>query len=163
MNSLNKQNGFTLMEVMVALFILTIGMLGSTSMMLRSQQKAAETNVEINAAQRVWNITELLRANITDVNADVLDGLTVTTAGAAPACMTSAVTGCTSGAELTSMMSYLIGTELNTYMPNKNAQAKIIDISAMGADAIFEVSVKWEKIDKTGATYEENYTMIFQP
>lgn len=163
MNSLNKQNGFTLMEVMVALFILTIGMLGSTSMMLRSQQKAAETNVEINAAQRAWNITELLRANITDVNANALDDLTVTTAGAAPACMTSTTSGCTAGAELTGMISYLIGTELQAYMPNKNAQADITDLSDIGADAVFEVVITWDENQKDGATYKKNYTMIFQP
>lgn len=163
MNKLNKQQGFTLMEVMVALFILTIGMLGSTSMMLRSQQKAAETNIEINAAQRVWNITEILRSNITGVNASTLDGLVVTTAGAAPACMTSLAGGCASGAEMTSMISYLIGMELDTYLANKNPEAEILNISGINEDAVYEVSVTWEELDKDGNTYEKDYTMMFQP
>ena len=163
MNKFNKQQGFTLMEVMVALFILTVGMLGSTSMMLRSQQKAAETNIEINAAQRVWNITELLRSNITGVNASALDGLTVTTATAVPACMTSLTAGCTSGGEMTGMVSYLIGMELDTYMANKNPQAEILNISGVNEDAVYEVSLTWEELDKDGNTYNKDYTMIFQP
>jgi len=163
MNKLNRQQGFTLMEVMVALFILTIGMLGSTSMMLRSQQKAAETNIEINAAQRVWNITELLRSNITGVNASTLDGLVVTTAGAAPACMTSLAAGCASGGEMTGMVSYLIGMELDTYMANKNPEAEILNISGINEDAVYEVSLTWEELDKDGNTYEKDYTMMFQP
>jgi len=65
---LKKHTGFTLIEVMVAMFILTIGMLGSTSMMLRSQLKAEETNIETTVAQRVWNITELLRASVNNIN-----------------------------------------------------------------------------------------------
>ena len=151
------------MEVMVALFILTIGMLGSTSMMLRSQQKAAETNIEINAAQRVWNITEILRSNISGVNAGTLDNLVVTTSGAAPACMTSLVAGCGTGAEMTGMLSYLIGMELDTYMANKNPEAEILNISGVNADAVYEVSVTWEELDKDGNTYNKDYTMIFQP
>lgn len=163
MNKLKRQQGFTLMEVMVALFILTIGMLGSTSMMLRSQQKAAETNIEINAAQRVWNITEILRSNITGVNAGTLDGLVVTTAGAAPACMSSLTTGCASGAEMIGMVSYLIGMELDTYLANKNPEAEILNISGINEDAVYEVSLTWEELDKDGNTYEKDYTMMFQP
>lgn len=163
MRKLNRQQGFTLMEVMVALFILTIGMLGSTSMMLRSQQKAAETNIEINAAQRVWNITEILRSNITGVNAGSLDGLVVTPGGAAPACMASLAAGCSSGAEMTNMVTYLIGMELNTYLANKSPEAEILNRSGTNEDAVYEVSVTWEELDKDGNTYEKDYTMMFQP
>jgi type IV pilus assembly protein PilV len=163
MNKLNKQQGFTLMEVMVALFILTIGMLGSTSMMLRSQQKAAETNIEINAAQRVWNITEILRSNITGVNAGTLDGLVVTTASAPPVCMSSLAGGCAAGGEMTGMISYLIGMELDTYLANKNPQVEILNTSGINEDAVYEVSLTWEELDKDGNTYEKDYTMMFQP
>ena len=161
MNTSTSNKGFTLIEVMVALFILTIGMLGSTSMMMRSQLKAEETNMETTAAQRVWNAAELLRSNITSVNdaATNFDNVTVTTAGTAPSCIT---TGC-SGSDLIAMTNFVIGSELDTYMPNKNAEMKIKDISGVNEDAVFNITLTWDEMDKTGATFSKSYKMIFQP
>ncbi len=164
---LNKQRGFTLIEVMVAMFILTIGMLGSTSMMLRSQLKAEETNIETTAAQRVWNITELLRSNITNVNdtSNNFDTLTVTTAPTtAPSCFSNATTGC-SGANLVASTKYLIGLELDTYMPNVNPKVVITKVSGtvLKQDLLFDIKLTWDELDKDGATYKKTYQMIFQP
>ena len=161
MNRIHKNTGFTLIEVMVAMFILTIGMHGSTSMMLRSQQNAQETNIETTAAQRVWNVAELLRSNITNVNdpATNFDSVTVSTAGTAPACIS---TGCT-GSQLIELTTYLIGIELDTYMPNKNPELVITDISNVDEDAIFNVTLTWDENKKDGATFQKQYEMIFQP
>ncbi len=161
---LNKQRGFTLIEVMVAMFILTIGMLGSTSMMLRSQLKAEETNIEATAAQRVWNIAELLRSNITDVNATSFDKLVVaapTAAPAKPACFSS---GCT-GTGLTGMTKYLIGLELYTYLNNKNSSVSITKLSGSveKQDIVLDIVLTWDELDKDGATYSKTYQMVFQP
>ncbi|VAW70860.1 hypothetical protein MNBD_GAMMA09-1209 [hydrothermal vent metagenome] len=160
----NKQGGFTLIEVMVAMFILTIGMLGSTSMMLRSQLKAEETNIEATAAQRVWNIAELLRANVADVNAANFDKLVVAepaTAPTPPSCFTS---GCT-GAALVGVTQYLIGIELYTYLKNKNSSVSITKLSgtAQKQDLVFDINLSWDELDKAGVTYTKNYQMVFQP
>lgn len=161
MNRLHKNKGFSLIEVMVAVFILTIGMLGSTSMMLRSQQKAQETNLETTAAQRVWNAAELLRSNISSVNdpATNFDAISVTTAGVAPGCISA---GCTGG-ELIDLTRFLIGSELEAYMPNKSPVLTITDISGVDQDAVFNISLTWNEVDKAGATYSKTYQMIFQP
>ncbi len=166
-----KQSGFTLIEVMVALFILTIGMLGSTSMMLRSQLKAQETNTEATAAQRVWNIAELLRSNVTDINNGVFAGEPLTVkdteaASGAPPCIAG---GC-SGEGLLAMTKYFIALELDTYLKNKNSRVVITQVSgtAEKQDILFDIVLTWEELGKgttgnAGATYDKSYQMIFQP
>ncbi|VAW69906.1 hypothetical protein MNBD_GAMMA10-261 [hydrothermal vent metagenome] len=161
---LKKHTGFTLIEVMVAMFILTIGMLGSTSMMLRSQLKAEETNIETTVAQRVWNITELLRASVNNINDSTnnFDALSVSTApGSAPACISS---GC-SGAGLVDLTKYIIGVELDTFLPNKSPVVTVAKVSGTSAkeDIIFDIKLTWNEINKDGATYNKTYQMLFQP
>ncbi|VAW59057.1 hypothetical protein MNBD_GAMMA11-1309 [hydrothermal vent metagenome] len=181
---LKTHAGFTLIEVMVALFILTIGMLGSTSMMLRSQQKAQETNTEANAAQSVWNIAELLRSNITDVNAGAFDNFEIRGEGP-PSPPTCLATGC-SDAGLLTMVTYFVQLELEAYLKNKNNA--IVNISLYtgtpspdgptpepapepGAaeptgeekQILFKIALAWNEIDKEGQAYPKNYQMIFQP
>lgn len=158
MNKLINNQGFTLIEVMVALFILTIGMLGSTSMMLRTQQQAEETSIETTAAQRAWNIAELLRASISSVNAGDYDDMLITAAGTEPSCLS---TGC-SEADMVNVTKYFIGKELETFLPNENAQVKLTDITAGDSDVVFKVVVTWDKLTTTGTT-PLTYEMIFQP
>ena len=158
MNKKTHQTGFTLIEVMVALFILTIGMLGSTSMMLRTQQQAEETSIETTAAQRAWNVAELLRASISSVNASTYDGMLITVGGTEPTCLSS---GC-SEADMIDVTRFLIGSELETFLPNENAKIQITDITDGDADVVLKVQVTWDKLTTAGAT-PVTYEMIFQP
>jgi len=160
MNNLKTNKGFTLIEVMVALFVLTIGMLGSTSMMLRTQQQAEETSIETTAAQRAWNISELLRASITNVNASDYTDMTVSPGGSAPTCIT---TGCNTNADMIALTRFLIGMELKTFMPNMNALAKITNVTGTATDAVFKIVISWDRLVANGSALTQNYEMIFQP
>jgi len=159
MNTLNKNQGFTLIEVMVALFILTIGMLGSTSMMLRTQQQASETTVETTGAQRATNVAELLRASISNVNSSGYDGLTITTGGSEPDCLS---TGCDE-TEMVALTRFLIGSELETFfLPSENPQVIITDQMDGDADVVFKVVVQWDILTESGVD-QDTYEMVFQP
>jgi len=175
---LKTQRGFTLIEVMVALFILTVGMLGSTSMMLRSQQKAQETNVETNAAQSAWNIAELLRLNITAVNAGSFNTFDIAAAPpSAPPCLTLAG-GCENGA-LLDMIKYFVQLEFDENMKGKGAAVNIAQygVSSIPVDdksteeeqIAFQITLTWNELGKvTGqvvgaANYQKTYQMIFEP
>ena len=159
MNTLKNNKGFTLIEVMVALFILTIGMLGSTSMMLRTQQQAEETSIETMAAQRAWNISELLRSSITNVNANSYTDMEVSPGGSAPACIS---TGCDE-AGMILLTRFLIGMELETYMPDMNAKAKVTNVTGTPTDAVFQVAVSWDTLKTDGSAQTQTYEMLFQP
>lgn len=165
MNKLTTNQGFTLIEVMVALFILTIGMLGSTAMMLRSQQQAEETSIETTAAQRAWNIAELLRSSISNVSATsgeaIIFPLTVSPGGTAPACI-SVPPGC-SGADMIDLTSFLIGRELGTFLPEESPKASISQLAGDAVDPVLQVDISWNKLIADGSEATQTYTLIFQP
>jgi len=159
MKTLNKNQGFTLIEVMVALFILTIGMLGSTSMMLRTQQQATETSIETTSVQRATNVAELLRASISNVNASGYDGMTITTGGSEPTCLSS---GCDED-EMVGLTRFLIGSELETFfLASENPKVTITDQTDGDADVVFKVVVTWDVLTEAGVD-QDTYEMVFQP
>jgi len=163
MKKLKKNQGFTLIEVMVALFILTVGMMGSTAMMLRSQQQAEETSIETTVAQRAWNIAELLRASISNVSSTsgeaIIFPITVSPGGTAPSCIS---TGC-SGADMNDLTAFLIGMELETFLPEESPEAKISQLAGDATDPVLRVDVSWNKLVADGSEATQTYTLIFQP
>jgi len=163
MNKLKTNQGFTLIEVMVALFILTVGMMGSTAMMLRSQQQAEETSIETIVAQRAWNIAELLRASISNVSQtsgeNIIFPVTISPGGTAPTCIS---TGC-SGSGMVDLTTFLIGMELETYLPTESPTAKISQLAGDGINPVLQVDVSWNKLIADGSEATQTYTLIFQP
>jgi len=165
MKKLKTNQGFTLIEVMVALFILTVGMMGSTAMMLRSQQQAEETSIETTVAQRAWNIAELLRASISNVSSTsgetIIFPVTVSPGGTAPACI-SVPPGC-SGSGMVDLTTFLIGMELETFLPEESPEAKISQLAGDGINPVLKVDVSWNKLIADGSEATQTYTLIFQP
>jgi len=163
MNKLKTNQGFTLIEVMVALFILTVGMMGSTAMMLRSQQQAEETSIETIVAQRAWNIAELMRASISNVSQtsgeNIIFPVTISPGGTAPTCIS---TGC-SGSGMVDLTTFLIGMELETYLPTESPTAKISQLAGDGINPVLQVDVSWNKLIADGSEATQTYTLIFQP
>jgi len=164
MKKLKTNQGFTLIEVMVALFILTVGMMGSTAMMLRSQQQAEETSIETIAAQRAWNIAELMRASISNVSQKSNDPIlnfpvTVLPGGTAPTCIS---TGC-SGSDMIDLTIFLISRELGTFLPTESPTAKISKLAGDAINPVLQVDVTWNKLIADGSEATQTYSLIFQP
>jgi len=164
MNKLKTNQGFTLIEVMVALFILTVGMMGSTAMMLRSQQQAEETSTETIVAQRAWNIAELMRASISNISQKSDEPIlnfpvTISPGGTAPPCIS---TGC-SGDGMIDLTTFLIGMELETFLPTESPTAKISQLAGDGINPVLQVDVTWNKLIADGSEATQTYTLIFQP
>jgi len=68
-NRQRKQGGFTLLEVLIALLVLSIGLLGLAALQtlgLRSNQMA---NMRTQAAQRAYDMSDRMRANQAGVDA----------------------------------------------------------------------------------------------
>jgi type IV pilus assembly protein PilV len=118
MMKLNKNRGFSLLEVMIALFVLSVGMLGSTAMMLRGQTEATKTNYSSTATQLASTMAEMMRSNITGVNAGAYNSLDSSVAD--PACISS---GC-SAAEIAAYDGYIWGWMLNEYLPDGSGDVR---------------------------------------
>ncbi|MCW8933160.1 MAG: type IV pilus modification protein PilV [Gammaproteobacteria bacterium] len=162
--SKNKQQGFTLMEVMIAAFVLSVGMLGSTAMMLRGMQEADRTNYEAVAAQTAMNMAERMRGNITGVLAGDYDGGTSTTAA-----VDCSSTLCNS-AGVADYHLYIWGTELTDLLPSNSAPTGSVDVLVAGTDTTdptYTLTVNWTSNQRTGtdtgSVQTQTYEMIFQP
>jgi len=162
--SRKKQQGFTLMEVMIAAFVLSVGMLGSTAMMLRGMQQADTTNYEAVAAQAAMNMAERMRGNITGVLAGDYDGEASTTT--AVDCSSAL---CNS-ANVADYHLYIWGTELKDLLPSNAAPTGRVDLKLAGTtttDPLYTITVTWDANQRsgtdTGSVQTQTYEMIFQP
>lgn len=84
-NTRSANTGFTLIEVMVTLVLLTIGMLGLVAMQGRGIQYTTDSAQRNNAAMLATNLLEQIRAN-----PSALDNYLLTELPAAGTCDTSA-------------------------------------------------------------------------
>lgn len=151
-----KNHGFTLLEVMIALFVLSVGMLGSTAMILRGQAEATKTNYDAIASELSSTMTEMMRSNIAGVEAGSYDALD---SGAVdPGC---AATGCDS-ANIALYDSYIWGWMLDEYLPGATGTVR-----GLGKDSIFLITVSWTEAQRTGTDtgteITKTHTMMFQP
>ena len=157
----NRARGFTLIEVLIAMFILSVGMLGSTSLMLQGRAEAKRTNYDAKAMQMAQSIAEQMRANIAGVNNGSYNSLD-TSNGTSQSCIT---TSCTS-AQLALYDEYIWGWMLNQYLPKGTGT-----VTGNGADSVFTIAVTWQEVVKTGedatgptgVAQDRTYTMVFQP
>ena len=156
MMKLKRNRGFTLLEVMIALFVLSVGMLGSTAMMLRGQTEATKTNYSSTATQLASTMAEMMRSNITGVDAGAYNALNSTVAD--PGCIS---TGC-SAANIAAYDGYLWGWMLNQYLPDGSG-----NVRGAGADSVFTITIQWTETQRTGSdtgiAVTQNYTMVLQP
>lgn len=158
---IRQQQGFTLLEVMIAAFVLAVGMLGSSAMMLRGLQEADVTNSESIVAQVAMNMAERMRGNITGVEANNYDNL-IADANTPVDCSVLC-----SPANVALYHAYMWGIELEDLLPNSNPTAKVVADDPGVADSVYRITINWDddqRVDaETRTTTTKSYVMIFQP
>lgn len=136
LNKTRNQQGLTLVEAMIALLVISIGLLGIASLQLTAMNQNASS---LNNSQAVWyayNMSDRIRANISEfVNYDGID----TSNAYSQDCMS---TPCTTGQMVTSDAS-----DWTTMVGNLPGGRGII---ANDVDGLV-ITVMWDD-DGTGAT-----------
>jgi len=167
-NNVNRQSGFTLMEVMIASFVLAVGMLGSTAMMLRGQQEAEDTNYEAIAVQLAANMAERMRSNLTAVEKlrsyDALSTLSAARVDCSSSC---------TAAEIADYHNYIWSQEMKVLLPNTNPSGTVTAQNANVENSVYEIVVKWDRINRQDTEtvklnvdadgVHDNYHVLFQP
>lgn len=163
--SKNKQIGSSLIEVLVALFVLAIGLLGVLSMqvnavkMSRSSALISQANAlamdmyeAINAAPSD-NVDDYEHAKGSDAN-----GITVV---ALPACATSAA-GCSNPSDIINAHKHYWTTSIAEALPSPNAEITKITTTTAGVITAEVLKIKisftdgYKDSDTTPGTYEAN-------
>lgn len=85
-----KQSGFTLLEVLVAMLVLSIGLLGLAGLMAASMRNNESAYHSTQATWLAYDILDRIRANRTGAQAGAYNGATL---GSPAACSTAAATG----------------------------------------------------------------------
>jgi len=157
-----SQRGFTLIEVMISLFVLSVGMLGTSAMLLQGQREAVNTSSETMAIEIASNIAERMRANLVGVDAGVYNVFTSAGATAFVPCINT--TGCTAS-QKAEFDAYMANQEIKYLFPD--SASGVASVSRLGVSPVFQIVINWDETvrtgNNTGAVKARNYTMIFEP
>lgn len=86
---IKKQNGFTMVELLIALLILAVGLLGMASLMMASMKSNQSAAMRSQASWLAYDIIERMR-----LNSDVAANYLIAAADAAPADPNCKANGC---------------------------------------------------------------------
>ncbi|MES2369191.1 MAG: type IV pilus modification protein PilV [Pseudomonadota bacterium] len=84
-----KQSGFTLLEILVAMLVMAIGLLGLAGLMTSSMRDNLSASHRTQATWMAYDILDRMRAN----RSSAISGDYVTTMGSAASCSAAAPTG----------------------------------------------------------------------
>jgi type IV pilus assembly protein PilV len=137
----NRQQGFTLLEVLIALLILSIGLLGLAALQTTGLRSNEMASMRTTATMLAYDISDRMRANPQGtINGEYVKPLSSTI----PDCTSDSSTGC-SPAELATFDLSQWGAAL-TQLPGGQG-----DISpAAGTPLIHTITVRWDE-NRTGA------------
>ncbi len=150
-----KQQGFTLLEVLVAIIIFAIGLLGPASLQAVGQRNNNVAYMRSQAVLQAYDMSERMRANQTGVNDGNYSNIT-TTIPSNPGCIT---TGCTP-AQLAQYDAFRWNTINANTLPL--GQGTVTFNAAPAAS--FSIVVSWDdNQDGTVDSGDPSFTWEFRP
>jgi len=161
--SLRPQGGFTLLEVMIALVIFSVGLLGLAGLQARGLQSNTVAQLQTLAVIEAYDMADRIRANpagVANGNYDNLDDM-------APAAAATCLTATCTPQQIAELDYFEWVTHLQQLLPSGHGT-----VTGNGANSQFTVTVMWDE-ERTGvngtncsgnpAVDLKCYTLVFQP
>ena len=141
-SSINEGRGFTLLEVLIAVVVLSIGLLGVAGLQALGQQSNHSAYLRSQATALAYDIIDRMRANNSGVSAGDYNSIDTTA-------NTYSDPGCASATCSASQMAqydmYDWQQELSTQLPTGNGK-----VTGAGSGSIYTVTVMWDD-DRNGS------------
>jgi len=149
----NKQQGSTLFEVLIAVLVLSIGLLGVASLQLYGLRYNQGAYLRSQATMIAYDMVDRMRTNSNGVTAGLYDNVSTAVPPADPACIS---TGCTSA----QLANHDI-REWSTYFTGASPMLPGATGTITKAGTIFTVTISWTELAKTG-TVNQNVVYNFE-
>lgn len=144
-------SGFTMIEVLVAIFVLAIGLLGLAGLQANSLKNNTSAYTRTQAQLLAYDMLDRMRSNLPGVSTGNYDDLL----GATPTDPNCAGTGC-SVAQLAEHDAYEWSNLLAQTLPSGQGE-----VSGNGLGSIFTITVMWddERSGATGTNCSDDHTV----
>ena len=139
MRSFKRSNGVSLIEVMVAVLVLSVGLLGMASLMGVSLRITQSANYRTQAANLAYEFVDTARANI--LNVGVFSRNAWTTPSCDPA--TAPTYSCTSGAESAACDRDRVVDHVCRTLPNGRLRATVVPAAGDPSRLTTTVDICW--------------------
>ena len=161
-----SSRGFTLLEALVALVILTIGLLGVASLVGNSVRTNHASLLRAQAAYMAGNMADRMRANTNAIIAGDYDGVGYDGTGTPPACDASVPCN---GAQLALRDTILWGRMIDSMLPAGTGDIQctlgLVPGGVVGTPVVpgtCRIIVNWAESTNEGAL-PFRYDLVFQP
>lgn len=140
-----KHKGFTLIEVLVALFIITVGLLGVAGLQTQAMRSGNLSSQRLAAVMKVQELAERIRLNSAAVNSYNVGTVNASSGGANSNCYNG--TSC-SIAELAAYDIYLWRSDFNNVFPSGATGSVVVtnptpSAAVTAAFAMVQISLNW--------------------
>lgn len=156
MSDCNNQGGFTLIEVLIATVVMSIGLLGLAALQSKGMRFSHDSYLIAVATQQAEDMAERMRANPVETSKpdgsggyDAISGLGTSTEDCETATCASGERAEFDHAQWSSMNRTLFGAG------NEGS------ISRNGA--VFNITLNWSEVNNTVGGDSRSYTMVFKP
>ncbi|MEE8264567.1 MAG: type IV pilus modification protein PilV [Gammaproteobacteria bacterium] len=149
---LHKSAGFTLLEVLVALFVLSVGLLGLASLQAQALRYNHNAYLRSVATQQAYDIADRIRANAVGLQNGAYDSITSDPGD--PGCITS---GC-APAQVAQFDAFEWYTALSILLPGGTGT-----VAGNGPDSLFTVTVTWNELETETGPRSISLVTNFRP
>lgn len=144
-----RTQGFTLLEVLVALVILSLGLLGVAGLLITSQKANSSSYIKQQSIQAAYDILDRMRANTNQAYTGKYN-VNNLASGSLPSAPSSCISNVCSASQMASYDTYNWLLELSQLLPSGRGSITTQAIGGSPTQVAATITVQWD--DKAAST-----------